>query len=110
MKVSERYRWRRIGRKILLAALILILGGIFVFGQRGLFRWYRLIQISKNMAAHNDSLEAAIEDLSGQIRSLEEGDTLELERRARELGMVRPGEEVYLIQDEADTLESANTP
>ena len=110
MKVSERYRWRGIGRKVLLAVLVLILGGIFIFGQRGLFRWYRLVRVTKSMAASNDSLEAAIEDLSEQIRSLEEGDTLELERHARDWGMVRPGEEVYLVQDEADTLDSRHSP
>lgn len=107
MKVSERYRWRGIGRKVLLASLILILGGIFVFGQRGLLRWYRLVRISTAMEARNDSLEKDIQTLSEQIQALEEGDTLELERRARDWGMVRSGEEVYLVQEEDDTLESS---
>lgn len=106
MKISERYKWRGIGRKVLLAALILVLGGIFIFGHRGLIKWYQLRQIGKAMETKNESLENEIQDLSARIRALEEGDSLELERMARHWGMVRPGEEVYIVQEEGDTLKT----
>lgn len=106
MKVSERYKRRGFGRRLLLIALVSVLGGVFLFGQRGLIQWYRLWRISETMEARNDSLEVEIEAISARIQALEAGDSLELERIARRCGMVKPGEEVYIIQEEGDSLNS----
>ena len=104
--VSELYKRRGVGRKILLAALILIIGSIFIFGQRGLIRWYRLERMSQVMEIRNDSLETEIQVLSLHIQALQEGDSFELERIARHWGMVRSGEEVYIVREEGDSLQT----
>ncbi len=106
MKAAERYRWQGIGRKVLLIGMILVLGAIFLFGDRGLIKWYRLRQDSRAMEERIDSLGSEIANMSERIRAIEEGDTLELERIARHWGMVRPGEEVYIVREEGDTLQT----
>lgn len=106
MKIVERYKWQGLGRKILLVALILVLGFIFVLGDRGLLKWYRLRQVGTAMVIKNDSLKVEIESLSDRIRGIEAGDSLELERIARYWGLVRPGEEIYIVREEADTLQA----
>ena len=106
MKAAERYRWQGIGRKVLLISVILVLGAIFLFSDRGLIKWYRLRGDSRAMQERIDSLESEIENISERIRAIEEGDTLELERIARHWGMIRPGEEVYVVREEGDTLQT----
>lgn len=104
MKDPERSRWQGVGRKIVLAILFLALALTFLFGRRGLWQWNKLRQQCEAMRRGNDSLEAEIATLSARIRALEATDSLELERAARFWGMVRPGEEIYIIREEGDTL------
>ncbi len=106
MASVKQYKWRGTGRKILLVVLFLVFSGIFLFSRQGLLNWYKLHRTSLQMEAANDSLEQAIEELSARIRAIEEGDSLELERLARHWGMVREGEEIYLIRDDADTTQN----
>lgn len=107
MTSSTRYKWHGTGRKILLTVTFLVLGAVFVFGKQGLLKWYQLKRMSRQMELRNDSLETAIQELSGSIRSLEAGDSLELERLARHWGMVREGEEIYIIRDKEDTTQTS---
>lgn len=100
---SRNYHWRRIGRKVLIASLILIMGGIFLFGQRGLYRFYRLQRSKSEMVRRNDSLNVEIQIIFSRVEALQKRDLLELERIARQWGMVRPGEEIYIIKEEKDT-------
>ncbi|MCX6639126.1 MAG: septum formation initiator family protein [bacterium] len=106
MSGSSKYRWRGIGRKILLTVLLLALAGIFLYGDRGLYRWYKLRQLRDTMKVHNDSLKITNDKLSERIKALEKGDSLELEKVAREWGMLHPGEEIYLIKEEKDTVKT----
>lgn len=106
MKNSNLQKWKGQGRKILLAVVIIVLLSIFMFGERGFIQWYRLQRMKANLEQANDSLETEIENLSERIRGLEEGDTLEIETVARHWGMVRPGEEVYVVKEEDDTLQT----
>ncbi len=106
MKTTERYKWRGIGRKVLLIIILLVLGGIFIFSSRGLLPWYQLHRLEESMEARNDSLAAAVQETSDRIDALAREDSLEIERAARDLGMVRPGEEVYIVREEGDTLRA----
>jgi cell division protein FtsB len=106
MKNSNRQKWKGLGRKILLAVVLIVLISIFLFGERGFIQWYRLQRMKASLERTNDSLETEIGDLSERIRGLEEGDTLEIETVARHWGMVRPGEEVYVVKEEDDTLQT----
>lgn len=106
MKPVERYRWQGIGRKILLIVILVALGGGFLFGKRGLLKWYQLRRMSHIMEARNDSLRAEIQEISGHIQALEEGDSLELERLARGWGLAREGEEIFIIREEGDTVRT----
>ncbi len=106
MKLSERYKWQGKGRKVLLIVVLIILGGIFIFGKRGLWQLYELHRLGETMEIRNDSLEQAMQTTSERIDALERGDSLELERVARHWGMVRPGEEMYVVKEEGDTLET----
>ncbi|TKJ38399.1 hypothetical protein CEE37_12835 [candidate division LCP-89 bacterium B3_LCP] len=105
MRVSDQYKWRGIGRKALMAALLLVLGGIFVLGQRGLLNLYRLERTGDAMRMKNDSLDTEIRILSERLDAFQAGDSLEVERIARHWGMIKPGEEVYLVKEESDTLQ-----
>ncbi len=106
MQPPERQKWQGLGRKILLALFFLFLSVTFVFGKRGLLQWNHLRQQCNEMAARNDSLECAIQTQSEHLRALDAADSLELERAARYWGMVRPGEEIYIIKEEEDTLQT----
>lgn len=104
MTAPEPSRPGGLGRKILLGALFLILAATFLFGQRGLLRWNQLRRQCEAMRSKNDSLEQEIAVLTERIQALEVADSLELERVARFWGMVRPGEEIYIIREEGDSL------
>jgi cell division protein FtsB len=106
MKSSDRQKWKGTGRKVLLALILVILLSIFMFGGRGFIQWYKLERMRVTLETANDSLETEIEDLSERIDALETGDTLEIETVARHWGMVRPGEEVYVVKEEDDTLQT----
>jgi len=106
MKVSERYKWKGIGRKILLALLAVILLVIFVSGNRGLLKWNQLRRRCEVFERQNYAMELEIQEVSARIRGIEEGDSLELERAARFWGMVHPNEEIFIIRQEGDTLSS----
>ena len=106
MKNSNRQRWKGAGRKILLVMVLIVLVSIFLFGERGFIQWYKLQRMKGTLEATNDSLETEIEDLSECIRALDEGDSLEIETVARHWGMVRPGEEVYVVKEQDDTLQT----
>ncbi len=105
MKAVERLKWKGIGRRVLLVIILIVLLGIFVFGERGLWQWYRLNHLAETMEIENDSLQIKIGTISERTSALEALDSLELERTARHWGMIRPGEEVYVVRDENDTVD-----
>lgn len=106
MKVSERYKWKGLGRRLVLAALAVALVGVFVFGRRGLLKWDQLRRRCEAMELQNDSLASEINQVSTRIRKLEAGDNSELEKMARYWGMVRANEEIYIVRAENDTLHA----
>ncbi|RJP74054.1 MAG: septum formation initiator family protein [Candidatus Zixiibacteriota bacterium] len=106
VKSPERNPWQGVGRRIILILLFLALAATFIFGQRGLLQYDELRQQCRQMEARNDSLEREIAGLTARIRALESGDSLELERAARRWGLVRPGEEIFLIKEETDTTQA----
>ena len=106
MRMSNRQKWKGKGRRIFLGLILAILISIFLFGGRGLVQWYKLQRMKETLEMTNDSLQSEIEDLSERVQALEEGDTLEIETVARHWGMVRPGEEIYVVKEEDDTLQT----
>jgi len=108
MKNAEKYKWKGIGRRIFFGVLLVILAGVFLFGRGGLLKWYQLKRYSQKMEVQNDSLQIQIDELSTQIEALEEGDSLALERVARHWGMVKEGEEVYIIREETDSTSESD--
>jgi cell division protein FtsB len=104
MKPPERGRYRGVGRKLALALLFLALALTFVLGRRGLWQWNRLRLQCETMQRENDSLEQEIAKLTQRMQALQTGDSLEIERAARFWGMVRPGEEIYIVREAGDTL------
>jgi cell division protein FtsB len=95
---------QRLGRKILLLILFVVFIALFLFGRRGLLQLNQLKEQCRQMQAVNDSLQREITVLSERLRDLEKADSLELERAARRWGMVRPGEEIYIIKEDRDSL------
>jgi cell division protein FtsB len=88
----SRIRWDRVGR----TALVIVLFGVLVSYFNpvvNLFDAWRDSEAGKERLA---DLKAENASLQHQIK--EAADPLTLEREARRLGMVRPGERAYVIE------------
>jgi cell division protein FtsB len=108
MNPPERSKFRGIGRKILFLILFAGLVLTFIFGQRGLLQWDKLRRRVQTMELQNDSLQHEISTLATRIQALENADSLELEQAARRWGMVRPGEEIYIIREDKPDSEKTH--
>jgi cell division protein FtsB len=84
-------RWDRLGR----TSLCLVLLGVSLLYLGPLHSWYTTWQDSKARHAHLASLQSENKRL--KARRAELRDPKALEREARRLGMVRPGERAYII-------------
>jgi cell division protein FtsB len=97
----ERSKYQGVGRKIVFLVLVAGLSLGFVFGRKGLLQWDKWRRRAREMEMQNDSLQREILILSTRIRALEAADSLELERAARQFGLARPGEEVFIIREDS---------
>ena len=84
-------RWDRVGR----SALVLVLLGVSLLYVGPLHSWYTTWQASKTRHAELHRLQADNARLKARRSALQNPRTLE--REARRLGMVRPGERAYII-------------
>ena len=87
----SRVRWDRLGR----IALVLVLFGVMVSYLNPLVNLLDAWQGSKASRQQLVELRQERTDLKGQLR--EASDPATLEREARRLGMVRPGEHAYVV-------------
>ena len=84
-------RWDRVGR----SALVLVLMGVSLLYVGPLHSWWTTWQASKTRHAELHSLQVENKRLKARRAALQNPRTLE--REARRLGMVRPGERAYII-------------
>ena len=99
LRLSRRESWSRRRRLVflLIFALAVSLGARTVFGERGLLEWWRLRAEAGRLEAEVDTLRASLAAERRAVADLREGSDA-VERIARErLGMIRPGEVVYLL-------------
>jgi cell division protein FtsB len=89
-------RWDRAGRVALLCVLALLLM-LYIGPARS---YVRALGESKARNAEVSKLESENRSLQARKRAL--GDDSVLEREARRLGYVRPGERAYVIEDLPD--------
>lgn len=89
---AGRIRWDRVGRVALLAVLLGVLA-LYVGPARS---WISTLGESKARAAEVDRLER--ENAKLRDRKAELQNPRALEREARRLGMVRPGERAYVVE------------
>jgi len=87
----SRIRWDRIGR----IALVLVLFGVMVSYLNPLVNLLEAWQGSKSSEAQLTQLKQEKVDLVHELRDASSPATLE--REARRLGMVRPGEHAYVV-------------
>jgi cell division protein FtsB len=85
-------RWDRVGR----VALLLVLVGVMVLYVKPLHSYWSTLKESKSRAAEVQQLER--EHATLRARRDELKDPVALEREARKLGMVRPGERAYAVE------------
>lgn len=88
---AARIRWDRLGRMAMLAVLVALLFLYLSTGLRMLSTWKQ----SRRTAARVAVLELEHRRLVGQHARLGSQSTLEAE--ARQLGMIRPGEQGYVV-------------
>jgi cell division protein FtsB len=86
-------RWDRLGRVFLLAVLFVIL----LMYVSPLTRWVTQKNTAKEDTVELRQLEATNSGLKSRLKSLQSPQALEL--KARNLGMVRPGERPFVIED-----------
>jgi cell division protein FtsB len=86
-------RWDRLGRVFLLAVLFVIL----LMYVSPLTRWVTQKNTAKEDTIELRQLEATNSGLKSRLKSLQSPQALEL--KARNLGMVRPGERPFVIED-----------
>lgn len=81
----------------------------FIFvGDHGLPKLFAINRELNTLEAKNRALETDITETKNKIYSLS-SDDLTLERRAREeLGLVKPGEVVYIFPDKSSQAEGQN--
>ena len=89
---ATRIRWDRVGRLVLLAVLLLVVL-LYVNPLRG---WWSTWQESEAKRAEMARLEAENRALDRRRAALH--DPAEVEREARRLGMVKPGERPYVVR------------
>jgi cell division protein FtsB len=89
---AARIRWDRVGR----TALLLVLLGVLLLYVGPLRSWFDTWQESKSRGAEVAALER--ENARLRARRDELRDPVALEREARRLGMVRPGERAYVVE------------
>ena len=87
----SRIRWDRVGR----IALVLVLFGVMVSYLNPLVNLVQAWQGSKTGEAELAKLKQEKVALQGQLRDVSSPATLE--REARRLGMVKPGEHAYVV-------------
>ena len=87
----SRIRWDRVGR----IALVLVLFGVMVSYLNPLVNLLEAWQGSKSSESQLTQLKRERVDLTGQLRDASSPATLE--REARRLGMVKPGEHAYVV-------------
>jgi cell division protein FtsB len=87
----SRIRWDRVGR----IALVLVLFGVMVSYLNPLVNLLEAWQGSKSSESQLAQLKQERVDLAGQLRAASSPATLE--REARRLGMVKPGEHAYVV-------------
>ncbi|MEA2483836.1 MAG: hypothetical protein QOC55_1783 [Thermoleophilaceae bacterium] len=86
-------RWDRLGRVFLLAVLFVIL----LMYVSPLTRWVTQKNTAKEDTTELRQLQATNSDLKSRLKSLQSPQALEL--KARNLGMVRPGERPFVIEN-----------
>jgi cell division protein FtsB len=86
-------RWDRLGRVFLLGVLFVIL----LMYVSPLTRWVTQKSTAKEDTAELHQLEASNADLKSRLRSLQSPQALEL--RARKLGMVKPSERAFVVEN-----------
>jgi cell division protein FtsB len=86
-------RWDRLGRVFLLGVLFVIL----LMYVSPLTRWVTQKNTAKEDTAQLHELEATNQDLKAKLHSLQSPQALEM--RARKLGMVKPNERPFVIED-----------
>ena len=87
----SRIRWDRVGR----IALVLVLFGVMVSYLNPLVNLLQAWQGSRSSEAQLAQLKREKVELSRQLRDVSSPATLE--REARRLGMVQPGEHAYVV-------------
>jgi cell division protein FtsB len=87
----SRIRWDRLGR----IALVLVLFGVMVSYLNPLVNLLQAWQGSKSSEAQLVELKRERVDLTERLRDVSSPATLE--REARRLGMVKPGEHAYIV-------------
>lgn len=88
----SRVRWDRVGR----VALVLVLFGVLVSYLNPVVNLVDAWRDSKAGEQHLTQLKAENASLREQVERA--GNTATLEREARKLGMVKPGERAYVIE------------
>ena len=91
-KTAARIRWDRVGR----VALLLVFVGVLALYVNPLRSYVSTWNESKSRNAEVRALERENERL--RARSAELRDPRALEREARRLGMVKPGERAYVVE------------
>jgi cell division protein FtsB len=86
-------RWDRLGRVFLLGVLFVIL----MMYVSPLTRWVTQKNTAKQDTAELRQLEATNGELKAKLKSLQSPQALEL--KARSLGMVKPTERAFVMQD-----------
>jgi hypothetical protein len=92
----SRIRWDRVGR----VALVLVLFGVLVSYLNPLVNLVDAWRDSKASEQRLADLKSKHQNLTEAVR--EAGTPLVIEREARKLGMVRPGERAYVVKDLGD--------
>jgi cell division protein FtsB len=92
----SRIRWDRVGR----IALVLVLFGVMVSYLNPMVNLLQAWQGSKSSESQLAQLKQEKVDLTGQLRDA--SSPASLEREARRLGMVKPGEHAYVVKGLGD--------
>ena len=92
----SRIRWDRVGR----IALVLVLFGVMVSYLNPMVNLLQAWQGSKASDQQLTQLQRQKAELTQQLREVSSPATLE--REARKLGMVKPGEHAYVVKGFAD--------
>ena len=91
-KTAARIRWDRVGR----VALLVVLVGVLALYVNPARSWFSTLSESKQRNAEVAQLEK--ENAKLRARRAELKNPRALEREARRLGMVRPGERAYVVE------------